>query len=64
MLYIDYHWDLSPNLIVPDKELDTDQLKWRAGDFWQMVDINGKLRLQKVDPMLQFLLEGNNRGCS
>ncbi len=64
MLYVDYNWDLSPNVIIPDSELDTDRLQWKSGDYWQMVEHNGKLMLKKVDPMIQFLLEGQGRGCS
>ena len=30
MLYVDYHWDLTPVSIIPDKELDTDRLGWKT----------------------------------
>ncbi len=64
MLYIDYHWNLSSTAIVPDPEIDTKKLQWQAGDYWQMTEHDGRLLLQKVDPMVQFLLEGHSRGCS
>ena len=35
MLYFDYDWDLSPNGILLDRELDTDQLNWKTGDFFK-----------------------------
>jgi hypothetical protein len=62
MLYVDYHWDLSSTTIIPDPEIDTDQLQWQAGDYWQIVEYNGRLILQKVDPIVQFVLEGNQNG--
>lgn len=58
MLYLDYIWDLAPNTIIPDIEIDTAQLQWQAGDFWQVQEHNGKLIFRKVDPLLQFVLEG------
>jgi len=63
MIYLDYVWDLSSNTIIPDVELDTNKLAWKKGDYWQMVEHNGQLILKKVDPVTQFLLEGNDRGC-
>lgn len=58
MLYCDYNWDLSPNYMMPDPELDTDKLGWQAGDHWKVVDRNGKKALVKVDPLTAFVLEG------
>jgi hypothetical protein len=64
MLYVDYIWDLSPTTIIPDCEINTGKLEWKSGDYWQMVEHDGKLVLKKVDPMVQFLMEGHCRGCS
>ena len=58
MLYFDYHWNLGPGYIVPDAELNTDQLEWQAGDLWEMIEVNGKLRLHKVDPLVKFIVNG------
>ena len=58
MLHVDYNWDLGPGYIVPDAELDTKKLGWKPGQFWQMIEVNGKIRLHQVDPMVQFVLEG------
>lgn len=58
MLYVDYHWDLGPGYIIPDKELNTERLGWAHGQYWQMEERNGKLMLKKVDPLVQFTLEG------
>lgn len=61
MLYYDYTWDLSPNRIALDDDLNTDRLNWQPGDYWQMCDENGKRFLRRVDPILQFLLEGKQQ---
>ena len=58
MLYFDYNWNLGPGYIVPDDELNTDRLGWRAGDLWEMIEVNGKLRLHKVDPLVKFIVNG------
>ncbi len=58
MLYVDYTWDLSPNTIVPDPDLNTDQLNWKPGDLFQVQELNGKKFLRRVDPMVKFVLDG------
>jgi len=58
MLYVDYNWDLSPTLMIPDPELNTDQLEWKEGDYWKVVDRNGKKVLRKVDKLEQFVVAG------
>jgi hypothetical protein len=58
MRYYDYDWDLSPNGILLDSELDIDKLGWRAGDYFRVVNINGRAQLIKVDPIEKFLLDG------
>jgi len=60
MLYYDYNWDLEPNRIVLDEELNTDRLGWKAGDLFKFVNINGRQLLVKVDPLEKFLHEGAN----
>jgi hypothetical protein len=58
MLYIDYNWDLSPETMIPDPELNTDQLEWKQGDYWKVVERNGKKFLRKVDKLEQFVVAG------
>ena len=58
MLYIDYNWDLSPETMIPDPELNTDQLEWKPGDYWKVVERNGKKFLRKVDKLEQFVVAG------
>jgi hypothetical protein len=54
MLHLDYSWDLNPNGIVFDEELDIDKLGWRHGDCFKITNINGKAMLLKLDPVEQF----------
>ena len=58
MLYVDYTWDLAPNQILLDAELDIDKLGWKAGDYFRVKNINGRAMLVKVDPLEKFLQDG------
>jgi len=60
MLHFDYTWDLTPNGILLDEELNVDNLGWKGGDYFKLVNINGRCRLVKVDPLVKFLKDGNN----
>ena len=55
MLYLDYTWDLGPNGIILDEELNTDKLGWKHGDHFEFVNVNGKQILRKVDPLVVFV---------
>jgi hypothetical protein len=54
MLYYDYQWDLSPNRIILDEELNIDKLGWKAGDVFRVVNVNGQAQLVKIDPIEKF----------
>lgn len=54
MLHLDYDWDLSPNGIILDNELNTDRLGWQSGDMFRFVNVNGKQMLVKVDKLVAF----------
>ena len=58
MLYIDYTWDLEPNRILLDSELNIDRLGWRGGDYFQVKNVNGRAMLVKEDPVVKFLKDG------
>jgi hypothetical protein len=69
MLYVDYSWDLSPNGIRFDEELDIDKLGWKHGDCFKITNVNGKAMLVKMHPVEQFAKGhrvnfGDNNGCS
>jgi hypothetical protein len=58
MKYYDYEWDLEPNRILLDAELNVDALGWHAGDYFQVKNVNGRAMLVKVDPLIKFLKDG------
>ena len=58
MLYVEYTWDLEPNRILLDQELNIDRLGWKAGDYFQVTNVNGRAMLVKVDPLTKFLKDG------
>jgi hypothetical protein len=60
MKYYDYEWDLEPHRILLDEELNVDALGWRGGDYFQVKNVNGRVMLVKVDPIVKFLIDGGN----
>jgi len=58
MRYIDYSWDLEPNRILFDEELDIDRLGWKHGDYFRITNVDGRAMLVKVDPLEKFLKDG------
>jgi len=61
MLYVDYKWDLEPNRILLDEELDIDKLGWQGGDYFQVKNVNGRVMLVKIDPLIKFLKDGEKK---
>jgi hypothetical protein len=64
MKHYDYEWDLHPDRIILDEELNIDRLGWKGGDYFKLVNIDGKAQLIKLDPLLKFLKDGEDNGCS
>jgi hypothetical protein len=58
MLHVNYTWDLEPNRILLDADLDIDKLGWRGGDYFQVTNVNGRAMLVKIDPLAKFLKDG------
>lgn len=58
MLYIDYTWDCGPNGIILDEEFDSDKLGWRGGDYFQLINVDGRQILRRVDPLVKFIKDG------
>jgi hypothetical protein len=54
MKYLDYDWDLRKDKIVLDQEINIDKLEWRAGDLFEVRNVNGRVELVKVDPVVKF----------
>ena len=60
MKYVDYGWELSKDGLVFDDDLDIKKLEWYEGDYFVLRKIDGKNTLIKVDPLIQFLKDGND----
>lgn len=58
MLHIDYSWDLFPDKIILDEELNTDRLGWKGGDYFKFVNVNGRQMLVRVSEIEKFLIKG------
>lgn len=55
MIYHDYVWDLNPNQLILDRDLDASKLGWQAGDIFKLVNINGRMVFKKIEPLEAFL---------
>jgi hypothetical protein len=60
MKHYDYDWDLEPEYIKFDKELNIDALGWRHGDYFRISNVNGRAMLIKCDPLVKFIKDGEN----
>ena len=58
MKYYDYDWDVNPESIILDKELNIDKLGWKAGDCFVVQNVDGRAMLRKMDPLEKFIKEG------
>ena len=58
MKHFDYDWDLTPNRILLDNELNTDKLGYKHGDYFKFINIDGRQMLVKVDALEKFIKEG------
>jgi len=55
MRHFDYEWDLDPQRILMDRELNTDKLGYKHGDVFKFVNVDGRQMLVKLDPLEQFI---------
>jgi hypothetical protein len=54
MKHCDYEWDLHKDRIILDQELNIDQLGWKGGDLFKLVNVNGQAMLVKMEEVEQF----------
>jgi hypothetical protein len=59
MIHLDFNWDLGPNGILLDEELNVDKLGWQPGDYFKLEERDGQRWLRKVDPLVAFVFAGN-----
>lgn len=48
----------SENGIVLDPEFNSDKLGWRGGDYFKLININGRQMLIKQDKLVKFVEDG------
>jgi hypothetical protein len=58
MNYIGYDFSLTEEGIGLDNELNLDRLGWKGGDYFKLVNLDGKAKLIKVDALEKFLNDG------
>jgi hypothetical protein len=46
--HIDYTWELYPNYLLFDKEIDVSNLGWNEGDKFELVISQGRQLLKKI----------------
>ena len=61
MRHYEYTWDLEPEYIKFDPELNIDKLGWRHGDYFKVVNIDGQAMLVKVNKLEKFLKDGEQK---
>ena len=61
MNYVGYDFSLTEEGIGLDEELNIDKLGWKGGDYFKLVNIDGKAKLVKVDPLVKFLEDGSKK---
>lgn len=58
MLHLDYNWDLGPNGVLLDEELNVYKLGWEDGDYFKLEERDGRRWLRRVDPLIAFIRAG------
>lgn len=61
MQYVGYDFSLTEEGIGLDEELNIDRLGWKGGDYFKLVNKNGRAILVKVDPLEKFLDDGTKK---
>lgn len=61
MKYIDYNLEIYPDRIILDEEINLDRLGWKGGDYFKLVNINGRAMFIRQDALIKFIKDGENR---
>ena len=62
MNYIGYDFFLTEEGIGLDEELNIDRLGWKGGDYFKLVNVNGRAMIKRIDPLVKFLKDGTQNG--
>lgn len=55
MAEIDRTWQVRTDSIEINEEIDINRLGWKNGDCFKLVNINGQVKLVKLDPLEKFV---------
>jgi hypothetical protein len=58
MKNFEYEWVVNKKGILLDPEFDSDGLGWKGGDYFKLVNVNGRQYLVKQDDLIKFLKDG------
>ena len=58
MTHYNYEWDISSTRLLLDADLNTDNLGWKFGDYFKLIEQNGRAVMVRVDPLEKFLDDG------
>ena len=58
MHYLGYDFFLTEEGIKLDEELNLDKLGWSGGDYFVLVNVNGRAMIKRIDPLVKFLKDG------
>lgn len=62
MKYLDFDLEIYADRIILDEEINVDKLGWKGGDYFQLVNINGRAMFVKTDPLVKFIKDGAKNG--
>ena len=62
MHYLGYDFFLTEEGIKLDEELNLDKLGWSGGDYFVLVNVNGRAMIKRIDPLVKFLKDGTKNG--
>ena len=62
MHYLGYDFFLTEEGIKLDEELNLDKLGWSGGDYFVLVNVNGRAMIKRIDPLVKFLKDGTQNG--
>ena len=54
---MDNSWECNPNQIILE-DIDLDKLGWKYGDYFKVVNVNGRAMLIKAGQLETFIVRG------
>jgi hypothetical protein len=61
MFFIGYDFSLTEEGVGLDQELNLDKLGWKEGDYFKLINNNGRACIVRVNVVEQFLKNGTEK---